>query len=218
MGKGKHVILFRSVPISKAASLRYFQTLFLSSVGHENFKSSIYWPSTPLQVKKKKWPAGLQRNLGERRDWGWRERQDWSLSVITLMKKDQKKPGEETKRKAVKHTKINPQSKPPKLKPRASRKKIEKMRTSARNEKKIITFKKWPWQTHATGWDRLMGQVSTVMPVTSHVTARAPTICERVLICCPSRLQYHRNETLLFLWGEPAVVAGSLYPKVYSSG
>lgn len=60
------------------------------------------------------------------------------------MKKDQKKPGEETKRKAVKHTKINPQSKPPKLKPRASRKKIEKMRTSARNEKKIITFKKWP--------------------------------------------------------------------------
>lgn len=79
---------------ARLQALRYFQTLISSSVGHENFKRGIYWPSTPLQVLKKKWTAGMQRNAGERREWGWRERQGWSLSIITLMKKRLQKASE----------------------------------------------------------------------------------------------------------------------------
>jgi len=68
LGHGEQVILFLSVPISKAASLRYFKNLFPSSVWHKNFKGGIYQPSTLLQVIKKKWSARQQRHLGERRD------------------------------------------------------------------------------------------------------------------------------------------------------
>lgn len=150
-GKGDHVILFQSVPISKAACLRYSQTSFPSSVGHENFKSGICCPSTPLQVIKQKWPAGLKRNLGERRDQGWRERQGWSLSIITLMKKDQKKPGEEIKKKSVKRTKINPSRKPSKTKTSHIQKENKKRwKLQWDRKRKSCMFKKCPWQTHGT--------------------------------------------------------------------
>lgn len=41
-GKGEDVTPRQSDPTSKVASLRYFQTLFPSSAGHENFRSGIY--------------------------------------------------------------------------------------------------------------------------------------------------------------------------------